>query len=99
MKLRLDLMLPAMLIATAGIDLAMAETSLTSPGHASHACQSPAGVDPAARAAAEQRILAEGYSEISALTKGCDNAWRALALADGDPVTLLVTPQGTVLAE
>jgi hypothetical protein len=96
MKLRLDLMLPAMLIASAGIDLVMADA--LPPEHPKQTCRSTE-VDPVARAAAEERILAEGYSEISVLTKGCDNSWHALALADGDPVNVLVTPHGAVLTE
>lgn len=97
MKLRLDLALPAMLIATAGIDLMMADA--LQPERPRQTFQSTEDPDPVARAAAEERILAEGYSEISVLTKGCDNSWHALAIADGDPVNVLVTPQGAVLTE
>ncbi len=48
---------------------------------------------------ATERILAYGYSEVSQLSKGCDNVWRALAFAEGDPVNVLVTPRGDVLTE
>jgi hypothetical protein len=48
---------------------------------------------------AEARIAAEGYSEVRMLGVGCDSAWHAVALAEGDPVMLKVTPQGAVLTE
>jgi hypothetical protein len=96
MKLRLDLMLPAILIATAGIEVMADALPLE---HPRQTCRSPEEADPVARAVAEEQILAEGYSEISVLTKGCDNSWHALALAEGDPVNVLVTPQGAVLTE
>jgi hypothetical protein len=51
------------------------------------------------RIEATERILAYGYSEVSQLSKGCDNVWRALAFAEGDPVNVLVTPRGDVLTE
>ena len=97
MKLHLDLVIPAMLIATAGLAPAMPDTS--SATRAEQACMlddRPAG---ATRLEAEERIFAEGYAEISSLAKGCDGSWRALALADGDPVMVQVTPQGAVVTE
>jgi hypothetical protein len=94
MKLRLDLLLPAILVASAGGEfVAQDRLSLSPP--AARSCQ----LDSATPADAAQRILAEGYTEIRALSKGCDNVWRARAFAEGDPVSLLVTPQGAVLTE
>lgn len=97
MKLRLDLVLSAVLIATAGSELVAPDA--LSAVRPSQACQPATEADGAARDAAKERILAEGYSEVSDLAKGCDNTWHALALAEGDPVNVLVTPLGTVLTE
>jgi hypothetical protein len=97
MRLRLDLLLCAILIATAGAELVAPDA--LSAERAEQACQPRGKADGAGRIDAEQRILAEGYTEVSILAKGCDNAWHALAFAEGDPVSLLVTPQGSVLTE
>ncbi|WP_119301236.1 hypothetical protein [Dongia deserti] len=98
MKLRLNLLLPAFLIATAGLEVVAAPDVL--PGsRADQACQIDERSEGPTRIEAEQRILAEGYTEISRLAKGCDDAWHALALAEGDPVNVLVTPEGAVLTE
>lgn len=97
MKLRLDLVLSAALVATAGSELVAPDA--LSAMRPDQTCQADTKADLAARDAAEKRILAEGYSEVSVLTKGCNNTWHALALAEGDPVNVLVTPLGTVLTE
>jgi hypothetical protein len=97
MTLRLDLVLCAILIATAGTELVAPDA--LSAERAEQACQPRGNGDGAARIDAEQRILAEGYTEVSVLAKSCDDVWHALAFAEGDPVSLLVTPQGSVLTE
>ena len=97
-KLRLDLVLCAVLIATAGTELVAPDA--LSAEYADQACRTDdTGTDGPTRAEAEERILAQGYSEVRILAKGCDNAWHALAFAEGDPVNVVVTPQGTVLTE
>ena len=97
MTLRLELVLSALLVATAGLQLATPE-ALSATG-ADQVCQIEHKPEGTTRIEAEERILAEGYSEISSLAKGCDNAWHAIAFAEGDPVRVLVTPAGTVLTE
>lgn len=97
MKLRLDLVFPAVLIATAGSEL-VAPDAMSSV-HAEQACQVDERSVGATRHEAEERIFADGYTEISSITKACDGSWHALALADGDPVTVRVTPQGAVVTE
>ena len=94
MKLRLDLLLPAILVASAGGDF-VAQDRLPFGPPIARSCE----VDGMGRADAAQRILAEGYTEIHMLSKGCDNVWHAKALAEGDPVSLLITPQGAVLTQ
>ena len=94
MKLRLDLVIPALLILTAGAYSATPDAVDAKP--ATQACHHVAKL---AEPEAEARIAAEGYSEVRMLGVGCDSAWHAVALAEGDPVMLKVTPQGAVLTE
>ena len=97
MKLRVDLILAAVLVASAGLELATPEAQSAVP--TGQACQIEHKPEGTTRIEAEERILAEGYSEISSLAKGCDNAWHAIAFAEGDPVRVLVTAAGTVMTE
>lgn len=101
MKLRLDLVFAAVLVATAGSELVAPDAFSAQPGpelSTEQACRSDDS-EGTTRLEATERILAQGYSEISQLSKGCDNVWRALAFAEGDPVNVLVTPRGDVLTE
>jgi hypothetical protein len=103
MKLRLDLVFAAVLVATAGSELVAPDAFSAQPGPEPGAAQEQAcrsdDAEGTTRLEATERILAQGYSEISQLSKGCDNVWHALAFAEGDPVSVLVTPRGDVLAE
>ena len=103
MKLRLDLVFAAILVATAGSELVAPDAFSAQPGpepavEQERACRSDDS-EGTTRLEATERILAQGYSEISQLSKGCDNLWRALAFAEGDPVNVLVTQRGEVLTE
>lgn len=99
MKLRLDLLLAAVLIATAGSEMVAPDAFSAQQGlEQEQACRSD-DAEGTSRTEATERILAYGYSEISQLSRGCDNTWHALAFAEGDPVNVLVTPQGDVLTE
>jgi hypothetical protein len=97
MKLRLDLVLCAILIGTAGSELVAPDA--LSAERADHVCRPAGQFQGATRDDAESRILAEGYTEVSFLAKDCENVWHALAFAEGDPVNLRITPQGAVLTE
>lgn len=99
MKLRLDLVIATVLVATAGSELVAPDAFSAQPG-AEHeqACRTD-DAEGTSRIEATERILAYGYSEISQLSRGCDNVWHALAFAEGDPVNVLVTPRGDVMTE
>jgi hypothetical protein len=45
---------------------------------------------------ARERIVAQGYTEPTALTQGQDGTWRGQALRDGQPVQITVDYQGNV---
>ena len=94
MKFRLDLVIPLLLIATAGAYSTTPDAIGGKP--VAQSCQQHTRL---AQPEAEARIAAEGYSEVRMLGVGCDSAWHAVALAEGDPVMLKVTPQGAVLTE
>ena len=99
MKLRLDLVLAAVLVATAGSEMVAPDALSAQPGpERERACRSD-DTGGTTRLEATERILAHGYSEISQLSKGCDDVWHAVAFAEGDPVNVLVTPRGDVLTE
>jgi hypothetical protein len=97
MRLRFDLVFAALLIATAGSETVAPDA--LSAEHADRTCRDGKAAEGATRAEAKERILAEGYGEVSLLTKGCDNVWHAVASAEGDPVNVRVTPHGAVLTE
>jgi len=97
MKLRLDLVMAAVLVASAGSEM-VAPFSAQPVPEQEQACRS-ADAEGTTRTEAAERILAYGYSEISQLSKGCDDIWHAVAFAEGDPVNVLVTPRGDVLTE
>jgi hypothetical protein len=94
MKLRFDLVLAAILVATAGSELVAPDAF-----SADRACRSGDRPEDTTRIEMTERILAHGYTEISLLARDCDNSWHALAFAEGDPVNVVVTPQGAVLTE
>ena len=99
MKLRLALVLAAVLVATAGSEMVAPDAFSAQAGlEQERACRSDE-TEGTTRLEATERILAYGYSEISQVARGCDNVWRALAFAEGEPVNVLVTPRGDVLTE
>lgn len=98
MKLRLDVLLPAMLIASAGSEFVVPDPySVQEP--AAELCQLGDRIDGTTRTDAERHILGAGYTEVRVFAKGCDSVWHATAFAEGDPVNVMVTPQGAVLTE
>ena len=95
---RLDLVLCALLLGTAGSELVAPDAM--SAAHPTQTCSANDQRQAApTRLEAKERILAEGYGEVTLLTRGCDNVWHALAFAEGDPVHVQVTPRGLVLTE
>jgi hypothetical protein len=99
MKLRLDLVVAAVLVASAGSELVAPDAFSAQQGLEQELSCRADEAQGTSRLEATERILAHGYSEISQLSRGCDNVWHALAFAEGDPVNVLVTPQGDVLTE
>jgi hypothetical protein len=48
---------------------------------------------------ARKKMEAAGYTDITALYKGCDNVWHGQARANGNAVNVMVGPDGVVRQE
>jgi hypothetical protein len=48
---------------------------------------------------ARHRIEQAGYSQVTGLTKGCDNYWHGIAIKDGSSVGVVVSPTGEVMKD
>lgn len=56
-------------------------------------------IDNSTAAGAQKKMEAAGYTDVSGLNKGCDNVWHAAARANGNPVNVMVGPDGVVRQE
>lgn len=63
------------------------------------ACDPGDKVDGTTADDARRKILAAGYTQVTGLTKGCDNFWHGRAVQGGAAVNVLVSPQGKVQQE
>lgn len=63
------------------------------------ACDPGTKIDGSTATAARKKIEKAGYSKITDLRKGCDNAWHGKAEKDGQAVNVVLNPQGLVLQE
>jgi hypothetical protein len=48
---------------------------------------------------ARKKFEAAGYTDVTALYKGCDNVWHGQARASGNAVNVMVGPDGVVRQE
>jgi hypothetical protein len=48
---------------------------------------------------ARKKMEAAGYTDVTALYKGCDNVWHGQARANGNAVNVMVGPDGVVRQE
>jgi hypothetical protein len=65
----------------------------------SHGCLPTDHVDGSTADQAKRKIQAAGYTEVTDLSKGCDNFWHGHAMKDGAPVNVVLSPPGMVLLE
>jgi hypothetical protein len=56
-------------------------------------------IDGSTAATAKQKLQAAGYSQLHGFIKGCDNYWHAQGMKDGNPVNVVLSPQGDVMTE
>jgi hypothetical protein len=56
-------------------------------------------IDASTAEQAKAKLEAAGYTNITGLEKGCDNVWHAQATNGGNPVNVMVSPDGSVNQE
>ena len=56
-------------------------------------------IDNSTAADAQKKMEAAGFTDVTGLNKGCDNVWHAAARANGNPVNVMVGPDGVVRQE
>jgi hypothetical protein len=63
------------------------------------ACEAGEKIDKTTVADARKAIEKAGYRQVRELRKGCDNFWHGVAVKDGNPVYVVVSPKGEVMTE
>jgi hypothetical protein len=63
------------------------------------ACEPGDKIDSSTAAQAKKKIEQAGYRKVTDLHKGCDNSWHGKAEKDGQPVSVVLNPEGLVLPE
>jgi GrpB-like predicted nucleotidyltransferase (UPF0157 family) len=62
-------------------------------------CAAGEKIDGSTAEQAKQKLEAAGYTDVTGLNKGCDNVWHAQAQSSGNPVNVMVAPDGSVNQE
>jgi hypothetical protein len=62
-------------------------------------CAAGDKIDGSTAEQAKAKLEAAGYTNITGLNKGCDNVWHAQAQNAGNPVNVMVSPDGSVNQE
>jgi len=62
-------------------------------------CAAGEAIDGSTAEQAKAKLEAAGYANITGLNKGCDNVWHAQATSSGNPVNVMVSPDGAVNQE
>jgi len=62
-------------------------------------CEAGDKIDGSNAAQARKKMNAAGYSHVRELNKGCDNAWHGVAMKDGVPTHVSLSPGGFVQSE
>jgi hypothetical protein len=62
-------------------------------------CMAGDHIDASTAQQAAVKMHHAGYSAVHDLNKGCDNYWHALAMSQGQPVQIVLSPAGNVMLE
>jgi hypothetical protein len=62
-------------------------------------CGASDKIDGSIAADAQRRMNAAGYQQVSELKKGCDNFWHGVAVKEGVPTHVSLSPAGLVRSE
>jgi hypothetical protein len=76
-----------------------ADAQSATVGQPTNNCASNETIDGSTADQAKQKLEAAGYTDITGLNKGCDNVWHAQARSSGNPVNVMVAPDGSVNQE
>lgn len=68
-------------------------------GVAQAACAANEKIDSSTAEQARKKIEAAGFREVRDLNKSCANHWHGKAMKDGQPVRVVLSPQGQVQTE
>jgi len=83
-----------LIVAAAAIAISLA------PGLASAQGNCPGDrVDGSTANQAAAKMKAAGYTNLTGFAKGCDSYWHATGMKDGQPVGVVLSPQGVVMTE
>lgn len=85
-------------LAVAG-SLAFAPRSVPVISVAQAACDPGTRLDKTTVEQIRDQLIKAGFKDPSHLRKGCDNAWHATAMKDGQQINVAVTPDGHVVQE
>jgi len=90
--------LAALLAAAALATPALAQNATVSsqPGNN---CAATDKIDGSTAEQAKQKLEGAGYTDVTGLNKGCDNVWHAQARNAGNPVNVMLSPDGTINQE
>ena len=90
--------LATLVAATALAMPALAQNATVTPQPGNN-CAATDKIDGSTAQQAQQKLEAAGYTDITGLNKGCDNVWHAQARSNGNPVNVMVAPDGSVNQE
>jgi hypothetical protein len=62
-------------------------------------CMAGDHIDRSTAKQATEKMEHAGYAKVHDLRKGCDNYWHGLAMKDGKPVMIVLSPAGQVMLE
>ncbi len=68
-------------------------------GAAHAACAPDEKIDSSTAEQARKKIEAAGFHEVRDLNKSCDNHWHGKAMKGGQPVRVVLSPQGQLQTE
>ena len=85
-------------LLVAALALGLAAPTLGA-GVAYAGCTHGERIDGSTASDAQRKIKAAGYTNVTDLTKGCDNFWHGTAMQNGRTLGVVLSPEGQVMVE
>ncbi len=86
-------------LSVAAVIAAALPTGALAQNQATNNCAASDKIDGSTANDARKKMEAAGFTDVSALYKGCDNVWHGQARANGNAVNVMVGPDGVVRQE